>query len=166
MELSTLINDVRRAVTFDASFYRQAANDERYSQQAVMVVIIVSALSGLGAVLGSLLGGNVIGALLVLILGVIMSIVGYYVWAYVIYYVGAQFFQGRATTPQLLRTLGYAYAPMALGLLSFIPCFGGLIALVGWLVFGQRLDAPALAGMALIVAGVLVMNLFSKASAH
>ncbi|HQY92828.1 MAG: YIP1 family protein [Caldilinea sp.] len=133
MELSTLINDVRRAVTFDASFYRQAANDERYSQQAVMVVIIVSALSGLGAFLGSLLGGNVIGALLVLILGVIMSIVGYYVWAYVIYYVGAQFFQGRATTPQLLRTLGYAYAPMALGLLSFIPCFGGLIALVGWL---------------------------------
>ena len=41
-----------------------------------------------------------------------------------------------------------------------------LIALVGWLAFGQRLDLPALAGMALIVAGVLVMNLFSRAGVH
>lgn len=41
-----------------------------------------------------------------------------------------------------------------------------LIALVGWLVFKQALDAPALIGMALIIAGVLVMNLFSKSLAH
>jgi len=41
-----------------------------------------------------------------------------------------------------------------------------LITLVGWLVFGQKLDPPALIGMALIVAGVIVMNVFSKASAH
>lgn len=37
-----------------------------------------------------------------------------------------------------------------------------LIALVGWLVFGQRLDLPALIGMALIVTGVIVMQVFSK----
>jgi len=37
-----------------------------------------------------------------------------------------------------------------------------LITLAGWLLYGQRLDAGALAGIALIVAGVLVMNLFSK----
>ena len=37
-----------------------------------------------------------------------------------------------------------------------------LIAVAGWLVFGQRLDAWAVTGMALIVAGVLVMNLLSK----
>lgn len=37
-----------------------------------------------------------------------------------------------------------------------------LISLVGWLWFDQRLDAPALLGLALIVAGVLVINLFSK----
>lgn len=40
-----------------------------------------------------------------------------------------------------------------------------LIALAGWWLYGQRLDAAALAGMALIVAGVLVMNLFSTTSA-
>ncbi|MCK9541335.1 MAG: SMR family transporter [Novosphingobium sp.] len=41
-----------------------------------------------------------------------------------------------------------------------------LIAVIAWLVHGQALDAPALIGMALIVAGVAVMNLFSKSAAH
>lgn len=41
-----------------------------------------------------------------------------------------------------------------------------LISLIAWLVFGQSLDGPALAGMGLIVAGVLVINLFSRSVAH
>ncbi|ADG12056.1 QacE family quaternary ammonium compound efflux SMR transporter [Caulobacter segnis] len=41
-----------------------------------------------------------------------------------------------------------------------------LISLAAWALQGQKLDAPALIGMALIVIGVVVMNVFSKASAH
>lgn len=41
-----------------------------------------------------------------------------------------------------------------------------LISLIAWLVFGQSLDGPALAGMGLIIAGVLVINLFSRSVAH
>ncbi len=41
-----------------------------------------------------------------------------------------------------------------------------LVALVGWLVYGQSLDLAAILGLALIVAGVLVLNLFSKTVAH
>ncbi|CAM4440516.1 SMR family transporter [Stenotrophomonas indicatrix] len=41
-----------------------------------------------------------------------------------------------------------------------------LISLIGLLVFKQRLDAPALIGIGLICAGVLVINLFSHSSAH
>jgi len=41
-----------------------------------------------------------------------------------------------------------------------------LISLVGWIVFGQTLDGPAIAGMGLIIAGVLVINLFSKSVGH
>ncbi len=41
-----------------------------------------------------------------------------------------------------------------------------LIALVGWLVYGQALDLPAIVGMGLIVAGVVVLNVFSKTVAH
>ncbi|MHA7774579.1 SMR family transporter [Roseibium sp. M-1] len=41
-----------------------------------------------------------------------------------------------------------------------------LITLVAWLVFKQTLDLPAILGLGLIVAGVLVINLFSKAVTH
>ena len=41
-----------------------------------------------------------------------------------------------------------------------------LIAAVGWVMFGQKLDGPALIGMGLIVAGVAVIQLFSKTATH
>ena len=41
-----------------------------------------------------------------------------------------------------------------------------LIGAVGWLFLDQKLDWPAVAGMALIILGVLVINLFSKSVAH
>ncbi len=36
------------------------------------------------------------------------------------------------------------------------------IAMIGWVKFGQRLDAPALLGIGLIVAGVVVLSGFSR----
>jgi len=41
-----------------------------------------------------------------------------------------------------------------------------LIAVIGWVVFRQRLDAAAIIGIALIVAGVVVLNVFSRSTAH
>jgi len=41
-----------------------------------------------------------------------------------------------------------------------------LISLVSWLYFRQSLDLAAIAGLALIIAGVLVINLFSKSVGH
>lgn len=41
-----------------------------------------------------------------------------------------------------------------------------LIALVGWLFFKQPPDFPAILGMGLIIAGVLVINLFSDTVVH
>ncbi|HHO69903.1 MAG TPA: QacE family quaternary ammonium compound efflux SMR transporter [Halothiobacillus sp.] len=37
-----------------------------------------------------------------------------------------------------------------------------LIALVAWIFYGQSLDLPAILGISLIVAGVIVLNVFSK----
>lgn len=41
-----------------------------------------------------------------------------------------------------------------------------LIALVAWLVFGQSLDLPVIIGLLLIIAGVVVISLYSKAVSH
>lgn len=41
-----------------------------------------------------------------------------------------------------------------------------MIATIGAVLFKQKLDLPAMAGLALIVGGVLVINLFSKSVSH
>ena len=41
-----------------------------------------------------------------------------------------------------------------------------LITLIGLVAFGQKIDLPAALGMALILAGVLVINVFSKTVTH
>lgn len=41
-----------------------------------------------------------------------------------------------------------------------------LITLVGWFLFNQKLDLPALLGIGLIASGVMVMNVFSKTMGH
>ena len=39
-----------------------------------------------------------------------------------------------------------------------------LISAAAWIFQGQKLDLPAMTGMGLIIAGVVVMNVFSKAA--
>ncbi|SCY00912.1 multidrug efflux SMR transporter [Nitrosospira sp. Nsp13] len=79
--------------------------------------------------------------------------------------------------PSLLVVAGYAIAFFFLSLtLRTIPVgvayaiWSGagivLIALIAWLVFGQSLDTPAIIGLALIIAGVVVLQLFSKSAVH
>ena len=79
--------------------------------------------------------------------------------------------------PSVLVVAGYASAFYFLSLtLKTIPVgiayalWAGigvvLIALVGAILFGHKLDAAAIIGISLIVAGVAVMNLFSKSVPH
>jgi small multidrug resistance pump len=41
-----------------------------------------------------------------------------------------------------------------------------LISIFGWLVYRQSLDLPAMIGMGFIIAGVIIINLFSKSVGH
>jgi len=77
--------------------------------------------------------------------------------------------------PVVLVVIGYAIAFYFLALvLRTVPLgvtyaiWSGVgvaaVTLIGWLVYGQRLDLPAILGIGLIVAGVLVLNLWSGAA--
>ncbi|MDF1872076.1 SMR family transporter [Vannielia sp.] len=41
-----------------------------------------------------------------------------------------------------------------------------LIAFMGLIIYGQKLDLPAIIGLALIISGVLVLHLFSATTTH
>lgn len=79
--------------------------------------------------------------------------------------------------PSLVTVAGYAVAfyclslalrTMPTGIAYAIWSGVGIVLVAGitWGWQGQRLDVPAMLGMALIIAGVIVMNLFSKSVAH
>lgn len=79
--------------------------------------------------------------------------------------------------PSVIVVLGYGVSFYFLSVtLKYMPVgivyavWSGLgvvgIALLGYLIFNQTLDLAALLGMALIIAGVLVINLFSGSAGH
>ncbi|MFD1383120.1 DMT family transporter [Rhodanobacter aciditrophus] len=79
--------------------------------------------------------------------------------------------------PSVLVVVGYGLAFYLLSLtLKVMPVgiayaiWAGLgivlTAVIGWLFFQQRLDFAAFAGIALILAGVLVINVFSSTNGH
>ena len=79
--------------------------------------------------------------------------------------------------PTLLAVVGYAVALYLLGLtLKYIPVgiayavWSGLgivfIAMIGFAMFGQKLDPPAIIGTGLILAGIVIIQVFSKTTPH
>ena len=131
MDFAAMINRVVRAAMLDVNLYEEVEADTTLTQEALMVVILVSIASGVGSFLAGVIGGDIGAAVLGLVLGVVMGVLGYYIWAYVTYFVGTNLFEGTADVGEMLRTLGYASGPRVLGVLAFIPCLGPLAALVG-----------------------------------
>ena len=79
--------------------------------------------------------------------------------------------------PSLLVVIGYASAFYFLSLtLRSIPLgiayaiWSGvgvaLVSIIGWIIYHQTLNAAALTGIALIVAGVVILSLFSTNVPH
>lgn len=79
--------------------------------------------------------------------------------------------------PSIVTIIGYGLAfyflaltlrVMPVGVVYAIWSGAGIVFItaIGWLWFRQSLDLPAIIGICLIVAGVLVINLMSKTMAH
>lgn len=79
--------------------------------------------------------------------------------------------------PSIIVVVGYAAAFYFLSLtLKAIPVgvayaiWAGLgivlVAAIGWVLYGQKLDVWGFVGMGLILSGVLVLNLLSQANVH
>lgn len=79
--------------------------------------------------------------------------------------------------PSLVVVIGYTFAfyflsaclktiniGMAYAIWSGVGII--LIALLGWLIYGQVIDQAGAIGMGLIILGVLVLNVFSNAVTH
>lgn len=79
--------------------------------------------------------------------------------------------------PSLLVILGYVLSffflsitvrtiPLGIAYAIWSGLGSALIVLIAWLIFKQPIDAAAIVGIALIIAGCVVLNVFSEAAAH
>ena len=79
--------------------------------------------------------------------------------------------------PSLLVVIGYSVAFYCLSLtLKVIPVgvtyaiWSGvgvvLVSIAGWVFYKQSLDIPSVIGISLIVAGVIILNIYTKIAEH
>ena len=122
-----MLDRVMGVLRLDVNTFEEIEHDPAALTEAAIVVAVVALLSALGRGLGA---DNFITAF---ISTLVWAFIGWFVWAAITYFVGTSLFQGQADMGEMLRVLGYAQAPSALGFLSFIPCVGAIIALVAWI---------------------------------
>lgn len=78
--------------------------------------------------------------------------------------------------PSIVTSVGYVIAfycmsqsmktvPVGIGYAIWSGIGIVLITVLAWVLFKQKLDLPAVVGMGMILAGVLVINLYSKVAA-
>lgn len=141
-----------RAAKLDVDLYETVEADRGYTGEAFTIVLITSILWGIGQWLlpNTSFWGSLVG-------GVIGAIVGWVLWAIITNIVGGQL-GGTADTGEMLRVLGYASSPMALGVVPGIGHFvGGVWALVAAVVaVRQGLDFSTGKAIGTIVIGWIV----------
>lgn len=153
-----------RAARLDVNLYEEVEADTGATSQALTVVVIAAVASGIGAALGAAMDNSpATNPITGLLTGVLGGLIGWGAWSFVIFFVGTRLFGGTATYGELLRTLGFAYTPSILGILSFIPILGGLIGLAagiwglvtGFIAIRQALDLDNGKTIAAIIVGIV-----------
>lgn len=162
---SSFIERVLGVMRLESGIYEEIEHDQDATWQAAVVVAAAAIFSGIGSSNGR--AGLVVG-------GAVVGLLFWALYAGFAYAVGAYILQApetSATFGEVLRALGFAYAPTALGVFALVPEIGAFIVVAGflwWLIASvialrQSLEvstARAVAiGVAAFVAMIVVMVL-------
>jgi hypothetical protein len=152
-----MFNRILGVLKLDSNTFEEIEHDENATTQALIIVAIVALISALGSGIGSSIGGgSFIGNF---ISTLIWGFVGWLLWSVVTYFVGTALFKGQATVGEMLRVIGFAYAPQ---FISIIPCIGWIIGLIwtlaaGFVAVRQGLDLDNMKAFFTIVIGFIVV---------
>ena len=133
MDPNVILNRILRLAKLDTTVFDEVRDDEKELVPALVIAVVASLLAGLGAALfweinfdrgpdsvwlnNFILGGLFMAAL-------------YIVWILIAYVIVVQVFKASADLQSLMRTMGYAAAPLALCVLMFIPVLYPVFAIV------------------------------------
>jgi Yip1 domain len=156
---SSFVDRVIGAIRLDPATYESVEHDTDATWQAALVVVVAAICSGVGSS-----GGQTQG----LIGGVLISLVFWAIFALFAYLVGAYLLRGpqtSATFGEVLRTLGFSYAPSLIAILGLIPGIGSLFTFIAaiWALIAsvialrQALEVSTGRAVAVVVVAFLAM---------
>lgn len=147
------VNRIVGVFKLSSATFEEIEHDPNATGQAALVVTIVAFLSAFGSAFFSTITDQ--GFLANFVSTLVWTFVGWLLWAAVSYFVGTTLFGGQATLNEMLRVIGFAYAPQ---MLAIIPCIGGLIGAIwsliaGFIAIRQGLDLDDLKAFLTILVG-------------
>lgn len=137
----------------DANTFETIEKDTKLTTPAALIVALISLIVGVGNGFFALFRDS--SFLSGFIGSLVAVLVGWLLWSVITWFVGTRFFQGQADVGEMLRVIGFAYAPQVL---SIIPCIGGLVGAVwtlaaGFVAVRQGLDLDNTKAALTIVVG-------------
>jgi hypothetical protein len=121
----TFVDRVKGVLVLDAGTFEDIEADRSANGQALLVVVAASVAAGLGA--GVRLGS--IG----LLRETVGALIGWVMWAAVTWLIGSKLLpepQTRTDMGELLRVIGFAYAPNLFGFFVFIPVLSVVVSTI------------------------------------
>lgn len=151
-----LFNRIMGVFRLSTPVFEEIEHDRSATGQAALVVAGVALLLGLGSGFTTIAGaGSFVETFISTFL---WAFIGWVLWSGVSYFVGTALFGGVADMGEMLRVIGFASAPLALGI---IPCIGGLVGALwavaaGFVAVRQGLDLDNLRAMLTVLIGFVL----------
>jgi hypothetical protein len=133
MQLPSIIENPVRAAMLDVDFYNRAEADTSLNTQAAVVVVVANSLAGVGAAVAAE-ATSVREFGIAMLLGAVSGVVGWLVWAAVATLVGTRVFHGTSDFGEMRRVIGFAYAPLAIGVIPWLGFIGAAWVLLAAVV--------------------------------
>ena len=128
---------IGRLLRLDLSVFDEIRSDPSATPGAIIVVAVASVMAGIGSWLWAMQWGGVEASEVFvksLVLGSILQTLAWFIWVYLVFQVLARGYRARIDFYELIRTMGFAFAPVALGILVSVPNFAmpfGVASLTG-----------------------------------
>jgi len=128
---------VGRLLRLDLTVFDEIRSDPSATPGAIIVVAAASVMAGIGSWLWAVQTRGVEGGevfLKSLVVGSILQTLAWFIWVYLVFQVLARGYGARADIFELIRTMGFAFAPVGLSILIAISGFTvpfGVISLTG-----------------------------------
>ena len=133
MKIPAIVENPVRAAMLDVDFYNRAEADTSLNVPAAIVVVVANALAGIGSAIATeSTSARDVG--IAMALGIVSGVVGWLVWAAVADFVGTRIFKGTSDFGEMRRVIGFAYAPLAIGIVPWLGFIGAAWVLLAAVV--------------------------------